>query len=252
MKNILFFVVLFIVALTINIFNTYTFPIKYAYLTGSILFGITVIWFGIKRPDLIKVMFICGLVGIPFGIMTQYFFYTHDWWLPQTVTNTRVGIEDVIYSFFHGALLSVTAIVFMGKKFKLTQITAMRLFKGCVVVGLTVALNMYVWIFIWNFPSFITTTCVFAGTGLLILLSRPDLFQVGMIGIVGTLGWSMPVFWIANSFFPGWIQEFWINNTHKVTFWGIPLFDLYWYASVGLSGSLLPWFITGESPFDKQ
>ncbi len=247
MKNFIKFVVLFITfAALINRFNTQHFDVRYAYLYGSLLFTIPMVWFCIFRKDLIRLMVICGLVGIPFGVLTEYFFYTRDWWLPQTITGTRIGIEDVLYSFFHGALLSTTGLVLLEKNITLNKGLYKCMTISLLKIGFVIIVSGLVGVVIFELPSFIVTTLIFAMIGCIMTFNRPDLIKLGLVGMFGTLGWCVPVFWITSSFFPGWIQHFWINNTNKILILQIPLPDLCWYASAGFSSAILPEALIGK------
>ena len=243
------FVALFVAfAAIINHFNTLHFDVQYAYLCGSLLFTIPMVWFCISRKDIIRLMTICGIVGIPFGVLTEYFFYTRDWWLPQTITGTRIGIEDIVYSFFHGALLSTTGLVLLDKNITLDEGSYRSMTIGVLKIGLAIIVSGLVGVVIFKLPSFIVTTLIFAMVGAIMTFNRPDLIKVGLVGMCGTIGWCAPVFWITNSFFPGWIQHFWINNTNKILILQIPLPDLCWYASVGFSAAILPEALIGKKP----
>jgi hypothetical protein len=245
-KHVIFFVLFAMVAAVIGWVNTHHVDLRYAYLSGSLLFVIPTTWFCITRPDLIRLMLLCGAVGIPFGVFMEYFFYTKDWWLPQTITGTRIGIEDVVYSFFHGVLLSTTGLVLLKRKIYLSDswrnmaVQVTKLGSVLLVVG-------FLGIVVLHAPSFIVTTLLFSTVGIVIVVSRPDLLKVGLLGMVGTISWSAPVFWITNSFFPNWIQHFWINNTDKILIMHIPLPDLCWYASVGFSAAILPEALVGNT-----
>lgn len=239
-KTLFFFAFFLAIAGTISMFGTRQYDAKYAYLTGSLLFTIPTVWFFFARRDMIKLMLLCGLAGIPFGLLTEYFFYTKDWWTPETITGTRIGIEDIFYSFFHGSLLSTTGLLLTNRKITLDAGAYKRMALGVAKIGLAVIIVGLIAVFAFKMPSFIATTFIFAGVGGLIVVTCPDLLKLGLVGMIGTLGWCVPVFWINNSLFPGWIQSFWINNTNKVLILEIPLPDLLWYMSVGLAAAVLP------------
>lgn len=244
-KHIIFFVLFAVLAIVTQRINTVHGDFRYAYLCGSLLFMIPTVWFCVTRRDLVHLMLVCGVVGIPFGVFMEYFFYTKDWWLPQTITGTRIGIEDVVYSFFHGVLLSTTGLVLLNRNIVLSnvwRIIAMRTIK----LGIVILVVGFCAIVVLHAPSFIVTTALFSAVGMSIVVSRPELLKIGVVGMIGTLCWSVPVFWITNSFFPNWIQQFWINDTNKILVMQIPVPDLCWYASVGFSASILPEALVGN------
>ena len=74
-------------------------PIKYAYLVGTIVFFIPWLILFLMRKDLRREMLI-GSVSIAIvSFLTSLFLFTVDWWHPETITGTRVGIEDLLLGF---------------------------------------------------------------------------------------------------------------------------------------------------------
>jgi len=54
-----------------------------------------------RVPQHRKNMIFFGLLLAGPAMIGEYLWWTKDWWHPQTITGTRVGIEDFIASFTH-------------------------------------------------------------------------------------------------------------------------------------------------------
>lgn len=81
-------------------------PNKYAYMFGCLLFFIPWAILFWHRKDLRKAMFIMGCVGAVGSLITAQY-WTVDWWRPQTITGTRVGIEDFILGISNAGIATV-------------------------------------------------------------------------------------------------------------------------------------------------
>lgn len=44
---------------------------------------------------------------ITIGPLSEYLFWTRDWWKPTTITDTVVGVEDFLLSFTNGGIAAV-------------------------------------------------------------------------------------------------------------------------------------------------
>ena len=54
------------------------------------------------RPDERNEMLVVGIFLGVVSVVSSYIWWTNDWWRPETITGTRVGIEDFILGFFPG------------------------------------------------------------------------------------------------------------------------------------------------------
>lgn len=226
-------------------------PISHSYLVGSLLFIPFFAAFMVLRKDLRSIMLVSGLIGIIFGCATEYFLYGHDWWHAERVIKFfggRLGFEDVLYSFLHGGLLTVTGLVCLRSKLDTDTTPGSGFIKRFLLRGIQMAfivvLLMFVMIKFLGIPSFYGAATSFGITSLFIIYKRPDLIWLSISGGTGTLVWALLVYLAMNFLSPGWIESFWINNTEKIRFLGIPLLDILWYFAVGFCSSVLIPFLT--------
>jgi hypothetical protein len=238
------------IAWALSTFVTGLIPIKYSYTLGSTLFLPMFVIVFMRRKDLRPFMLVFGIIGIPAGCLTEYFYYGRDWWHAERVfpiLDGRLGPADVIYSFFHGALLPVSGLFLLQKKVNFIWKGKQSLHNTAILgVGLAVFIvgAIYITTLATKLPSFYVVSVVFASIGLFIIYFRRDLWLLSVMGAVLTLCWSAPVFFIVNTVSPGWIESFWISNTGAIRILGFPLFDLLWYAAAGFgAGPIIPFLL---------
>jgi Lycopene cyclase len=90
----------------------------YTYLISTI--PLILIWIWIftheKYKNVRKEMLIMSLLtGFGF-VLTSYYFWTMDWWIPETITGTIVGIENFIVGFAMGGIMAGTYDYLFDKK----------------------------------------------------------------------------------------------------------------------------------------
>ena len=81
--------------------------LKYAYLLGTIIFLIIWLILYLHRKDLRKEMIVMSMLVAILGMFSEYLWWTHDWWRPQTITGTTIGIEDLLLGFTNGGIAAV-------------------------------------------------------------------------------------------------------------------------------------------------
>ena len=77
------------------------------FLIGS--FFILIIWviFYYHRKDVRKEMIFMSILVSIMGVILDAFFWTKDWWHPETITGTLIGVEDIIAGFAIGGITAV-------------------------------------------------------------------------------------------------------------------------------------------------
>jgi hypothetical protein len=92
-------------------------PLQYAYLVGDVVFlAIWLVLYAVRadiRREMVVMSFIIGVVSV----LTAYFWWTHDWWHPLTITHTRVGIEDFLAGFSSGGIMATVYEVVFKKHY---------------------------------------------------------------------------------------------------------------------------------------
>jgi len=188
------------------------------------------------------------------GLVLEYLVWTTDWWRPETITGTRVGIEDIILGITNGGLGAVLYEIVFGKRARALRKDSIvrRFFKKkrwllwaplfvSVIVGSTIF-----WILGWH-SFWATILSCLMGTGVVLLLRR-DLFPGAVFGGLSMVLVALPVYELLVFFFPGVVEQFWLlDNLSGFLIWGIPIEDLGFYFAAG--AFLAPFY---EFLFEKR
>lgn len=82
-------------------------PYKYTYFVGTIIFFIPWLILYLWRKDIRKQMLQLSIWVAIGSLITAYFWWTIDWWRPETITGTRIGLEDLLLGFSNGGIAAV-------------------------------------------------------------------------------------------------------------------------------------------------
>jgi hypothetical protein len=204
--------------------NSYT----YVYLIGSLLF--VPIWALLfwRNPASRREMLIMGGIFVCIGVPSEALLYTRDWWHPATLTGTRIGIEDVLYSLGNGGYMAALYAAITRSQFAHGQRSPawpLRLAPIACIAVLPFVLCLGV-----GLHSFVATSIGSLVALAIVLAARPDLARVAVVsGVVGT-GLAIPVYLIMEAVFPGSTAATWdLPHLSGVTPLGIPAEDLVWY-----------------------
>jgi hypothetical protein len=56
------------------------------------------LWRKDQQHEMLKVGFLVGVLSV----ITCYLWWIQDWWSPQNITGTKIGVEDFLIGFFAG------------------------------------------------------------------------------------------------------------------------------------------------------
>ncbi|MFI5265264.1 MAG: lycopene cyclase domain-containing protein [Candidatus Levyibacteriota bacterium] len=209
-------------------------PYKYAYFAGTVIFFIPWILLYHYRKDLRKEMWVMGiLIGVG-SVVTAYLWWTVDWWRPQTVTGTIVGIEDFLIGFSNGGI----AVVIYEEVFK------KRLYKrkkehthkaGTTALIMLCFFTIFTLFYLFHSTSFIASAIGMILPTLCLIYFRKDLILTSLLNGLLMVFVSLPMYYFWILFSPGWIEKTYLFN-HLTGFriTGIPLEDIVFYFLFGL------------------
>ncbi len=213
-------------------------PFKFTYLLGSSLFFVywLFIYFNLKefRSRLIFFSLLYAIIGVTFG-----FLYTVDWWRPETVFGSRVGIEDFILGFTNGGIAATGYLLFFKVKGegegKVARILAPLLLTAVVTFFLFIVLGL---------NSFYANSLGILAAIIYILIQRRDLLSISILSGIAMVFLSLPIYLIMIFLSPGWVETAWtLENLSGILALGIPVEDYIWYFLVGAFISILyPYF----------
>ena len=207
---------------------------KYAYLVGTIVFLIPWVILFLFRKDYRKEMiFMSFLVGIV-SVITAYLWWTIDWWRPETITNTRIGIEDFVLGFSNGGIVAVLYRAIYKKR--LSRLIEKTNDTGTLNICLIL---FFITAFLFwglNITSFWASTIAMIIAAIYILYTRRDLFFNALASGILMVIVSLPVYYTFIWFFPGFIHKTWMfQYLSGILIIGIPLEDLIFYFLFGLT-----------------
>ena len=112
-------------------------PYRFSYLLTDAVFFFLWVALYLWRKDIRKEMVvISGLFG--FIAIAGESFMVNDWWSPQTITNTTIGIEDFLFGFTVGGIASVVYEEVFQKKLRKKAINARNLQQGANIARNTI------------------------------------------------------------------------------------------------------------------
>lgn len=219
-------------------------PYQYTYLCFSVL--MLFIWLILfsHRKDLRKQMLIISSLMAVNTVIAQYFFWTHDWWQAQTITGTRIGVEDLISGFVQGGIAAVLFPELFKEKNYSLPITHKHLWVFFILVW-----NIFIAFLYWGLGlnSGLATNIVFAIFSLVVVFERRDLiFDALVSGLIMCAGFIL--LWFGLKYVsPGWIEQTWFFSKLSGLMWlGIPVEDLAYYFLYGFFIGPLYEFIRGQ------
>lgn len=213
---------------------------RYAYLLFSAALLLPWAFVFIFRKDLRRQMLFMSFGTAVAGVALEYLVWTADWWRPLTITETRIGIEDVILGVTNGGLGAVVYEIVFGKRTRALRKDSIvkRFFKkkrwllwvpllASVIVGSTIF-----WVLGWH-SFWATVLSCLIGAGLMVLL-RSDLLTGAVFGGLSMVLVALPAYKLFASFFPGITGQFWLlDSLSGFLVWGIPIEDLGFYFAAG-------------------
>jgi hypothetical protein len=209
-------------------------PYKYAFLFGDIIFVLPILLLAIFRKDLRHKILVLGIFGATFGSLTQLW-SVQDYWRPQTITNTVIGIEDLIFGFGAFAIWGIIYELAFGKHFARRH-TRTHHWILLIMPVLYVLFYLFGQIFPQYYINSLYSTCLaLVITAIFILIFRKDLiFDALSSGVIGAFGFLI-AYLIYLYFFPEIFNRWWLlGNLSGVSILKIPIEELLWAFSLGL------------------
>ncbi|MFA5917788.1 MAG: lycopene cyclase domain-containing protein [Candidatus Gracilibacteria bacterium] len=232
-------------------------PTKYLYLIGSLYFAFIALWMYYKMPKYRKAMLVLGLAIFWSGPVSEYFWMTKDWWHPETITGTIIGIEDFIFSFAHVIIpMFIYKLVFnkdTDRDFTKENISIKNSLK-----------NLILWFIIpfslsgilFGFFHINSVISVFIGmllSCLILVILRKDLFIPSLWGAILMLIIALPAYLLLEFLSPGYIEKWWFMSKLTGILWlGIPIEDLLWYVIYGFMSGGAYEFIFNFKLIDRK
>jgi len=179
-------------------------------------------------------MIIMSILVAILGLVFEYLWWTKDWWRPQTITETVIGIEDILLGFTNGGIAAVLYEDVFKKRMYRYKSTNHNL--GIALLIISSFLIFTIIFYILKLNSFIATTSIQIIMGITLILLRKDLiYDSFLTGLCLTIT-SVPIFLLLEYLSPNFIENTWLwSNLTGIRFMKIPIEDLIFYFLTGFS-----------------
>lgn len=210
------------------------------YLLGSLLLlGIWILIF-VSKKELRKEMLIASLLVTPAALSEVFF--VPGYWLPDTIGNPKLSVEDFIFTFAIGGIIAVIYELFMKGKVKHQRLC--NCFNGGLLPGLILSIGVIAIFLAYAIfkisklaPDGVNFMyAVYIGIAVnvvLMAITRPDLkskilYSGLLFGLFYFLFFSVFAFFI-----PDFIMHWNLNNLSGLILLGVPLEEIIWAFGVG-------------------
>ena len=208
-------------------------PNKYGFLLGVLVMSIPWFMCFFLRKDLRKEMIIMSIL-IGFGsVITGYLWWTVDWWRPETITGTVVGIEDFILGFVNGGVASVIYEVVSREKQDVKKNLAKFPQTASFALLCAFIISFGTW---WlGLTTFIASSAGMIISLILLLMFRSDLLINSLFSGLLMVIVSIPTYYIIEQLSPGWVQNtFLYDYLSGIHVFSAPLEDVVFYLLFGM------------------
>jgi hypothetical protein len=205
---------------------------QYTYLILGLIFLVVWLILFLWRKDTRKEMLIMSLIFGFAGPLADIL-YTQDWWNPQTLTDTKIGLEAILVGFMIGGIASVIYESIFKKRIWRRRDGKSREFSLFFPLILAVILFFGTFYFL-NFNSLLSTIVALVIPTLIIWIKRKDLIIDSLITGFLLVIVSILVYTAVEILTPGWVDSFWIfKNVPDIIVLNVPIDDIIWYFLAG-------------------
>lgn len=207
--------------------------LKYTYLIITLISFIPWLVLYLHRKDLHREMITMSILVAFMGLISNYFWWTEDWWRPLNITSTRIGIEDVMLGFSNGGIAAVLYEEIFKKRLYRYKGANHKL--GALLLILILFSITAYFFHLQKLSSFVAgsiATIIAAG---ILIVQRRDLFYDALLTGVCLAIATIPGFLILELISPDFIEKTWLwGNLSGIRIAAVPLEDLVFYFLSGL------------------
>lgn len=179
-------------------------------------------------------MVFTGILGAFIIWIGGAYWFTYDWWYPQTLLGNGGGIEDIIFGFANFGIAAVIYDVVFHKRYSATHWRKPKIFIGIFFLLIIVGF-LSVFLFLSGTKSFVAYPFVALFASLVLWFSHKQLFinSIGSGFLLILI--SIPVYWIMNVITPGWIGHTYLfNSLTGTTIFTVPIEEYLYYFATGI------------------
>ncbi len=169
------------------------------------------------------------IVGV-LSLMTTYYWWTIDWWMPLNITSTRIGIEDFIMGFTSGGIMAtIYEVVFKRGLYK----RKLHHHAGGAFTVLLFLSQTTMWLF-WGvgLTSFWASSFAMLLTALVVITIRRDLIVTSLLSGILMALISFSFYLVILLISKEWIDYTYLDGVSGIRFIGVPIEEfVFWFLS---------------------
>ncbi len=172
-------------------------------------------------------MIIMSILFAIFGVFAEYW-WTQDWWKPQNITGTIIGLEDLLLGFSIGGISAVLYEELFKKRIYKYKSGNHNL--GIASLMMLCFLSFLFIFYVLNLNSFIATTIIQIIIGIILVILRRDLMYDALLTGLSLCAVSIVVFILLEYLSPNFVENAW--NWSYLTgtrFMAAPIEDLIFF-----------------------
>lgn len=185
------------------------------------------------RKDLRKEMLLMSTLLAIGGVITEYLWWTIDWWRPQTITGTVVGIEDFLLGWVNGGVAAVIYEIVTKERQKIKPKLEGK--SEILSYGLLTLSILSIGTWKIGLTSFVASSIAMILSSTLLIFYRKDLLINTLISGFLMALITFPMYFIIELLSPGWIEVTWLHENLSGIFIGVvPIEDIAFYFLTGM------------------
>jgi hypothetical protein len=188
-----------------------------------------------RRKDLRNEMLFMSVLMSGLCLFSTYYGWTVDWWYPQNITNSLVGIEDFILGFTSGGIMA-TIYELLFKRSMYKRKLHHHISGALTILFLLMMVTMYLF---WGvgLTSFWSSTIAMIIAAIILMIVRKDLvFNSLLTGILMVLV-SLSFYFVILVISPEWIDKTYLAGISGIRIIGIPVEEfVFWFLAGAIFG----------------
>lgn len=222
---------------------------RFTYFIGTLMF--LPVWYYLwrKQPaEWKRSLYWMGALMLVLGPVANYLWFLRDWWQPQTIFGTKLGIEDLILSFSNSTIVAMIGLILYGSQDQV-NFRLKKLVWPIIAIFLLTSILYY----LVGWHSFLANALAGFAVTAVLWYKMPATIKVSLMIGVMIFAAVIPIYYLLEFFSPGWIAATWLwqdISGYRVGI--IPIEDLLWYMVVGIGFSTLSIYANYEQKTFKK
>lgn len=208
------------------------FLVNHLYFLTAIIFSILWLILFIVNKNNRKQMFLIGLICMLGGSFTEQMHFT-DWWHPNFIFNSFFTVEDILFGFTAGGVISATYSI-LSSYFKDGFILSFN-FINKIITTIAFLFSVFGLFYIFHISSFLSSIIAFLIPIIIVgihnIKSLIPMFFTGIFMLTFTIAGYLFLIYIN----PNFVKEtYLLDHLSRILILGIPIEELIWFFFAGM------------------